>query len=349
MNMPQDAAISPHGPAAPGIARLIDTAGHDRPTTPGDVAGQLRAGGFFWLDLENTDDAELAEFCHGLRLSADAIDSLTHSGQRSSFTLAADSVRAVLPAAVNTQPAVWPAASYASLLLTRQFLLTVHAVPSPALQHARAEYRGLDDDARADELRLLFLVTDVLLGSFRPQLLAIDDRLGEIQLGILRGVSPTMHDELVRILGVLTDAIQELGWYAHDLDDIAEIVDALPGMRPGAQRYFDSHRRRVTRVQESTRNIREQAKDALSHYSDVVAGRQAQVINSLTIVATVFLPLSFLTGYFGMNFRILTDVVEATLWQFVLLGVLLPVASALVSLLLIHRLQRRLGAVPHRH
>ena len=33
--------------------------------------------------------------------------------------------------------------------------------------------------------------------------------------------------------------------------------------------------------------------------------RQAQVINSLTIVATDFLPLSFLTGYFGMNFRIL--------------------------------------------
>jgi len=38
--------------------------------------------------------------------------------------------------------------------------------------------------------------------------------------------------------------------------------------------------------------------------------RQAQVVNSLTIVATVFLPLSFLTGYFGMNFRILTNDVQ---------------------------------------
>jgi len=43
--------------------------------------------------------------------------------------------------------------------------------------------------------------------------------------------------------------------------------------------------------------IRGEAKDALSHYWEIVAGRQAQVINALTIVATVFLPLSFLTGY----------------------------------------------------
>jgi magnesium transporter len=121
------------------------------------------------------------------------------------------------------------------------------------------------------------------------------------------------------------------------------MVNELPGTRPGAQQHFDRHRRRVTRMQENTRNIREQAKDALSHHSEVVAGRQAQVINALTIVATVFLPLSFLTGYFGMNFRILTTDVQTTLWQFILLGLLLPIVSVALSLLLIRRLERRLG------
>jgi Mg2+ and Co2+ transporter CorA len=158
-----------------------------------------------------------------------------------------------------------------------------------------------------------------------------------------------VHHELVKILGILTDAIQELGWYANDLEDIAEnfediaeMAHGLPGIRPSAQQYFDRHRRRVTRMRENGKNIREQAKDALSHYSDFVAGRQAQVINALTIVATVFLPLSFLTGYFGMNFPILTNDVETALWQFILLA-LLPLASAAVSVLLIRRLARRLG------
>jgi magnesium transporter len=160
---------------------------------------------------------------------------------------------------------------------------------------------------------------------------------------MLGGASPKVHDELVQILGVLTDGIQEFGWYSHDLEQIAETVDQLPGMRPGGQQYFDRHRQRITRMRENGKDIREEARDALSHYSELVADRQAQVINSLTIVATVFLPLSFLTGYFGMNFRILTADAQTTLWQFILLGLLLPAASIALSLLLIHRLQRRFG------
>jgi len=221
MTLPPDTPTSLHSPSMPAVARLADTAGHDQPATPRDIASQLRSGGFFWLDLENPDEDELAEFCQSLRLSADSIDSVTHPSQRSSFALAAGSVQAVLPAAVGSRPTVWLKANYITLLLTGQFLFTVHAAPSAPLQYARHQYRALDDqDDRADQLRLLFPVTDVLLGSFRPQLLALDDRLGEIQLDMLRGVSPEVHEELVKILGVLTDAIQELGWYANDLEDI---------------------------------------------------------------------------------------------------------------------------------
>ncbi len=112
---------------------------------------------------------------------------------------------------------------------------------------------------------------------------------------------------------------------------------------PARDRTTNRHRQRVSRIRENAKDIREEAKDALSHYSESIASRQAQVISSPTIVATVFLPLSFLTGYFGMNFRVLVADVQNTLWQFILLGLLLPIASATLSVLLIHRLERRFG------
>jgi len=344
MNMPQVTSASLHDPSTPAVVRLVDAAGHDGPATAREVVAHLQAGAFFWLDLEAPGDDELAEFSQSLRLPAGTIVSLVHASARSSFAPAAGSVQAVLPAAVDAKPTAWLEANYVTVVLTEQFLFTVHLAPCPPLQHARHQYHALDDeDAKADRARVLFLILDVLIGSFRSQLLALDDRLGEIQLGMLRGASPKVHDELVQILGVLTDGIQELGWYSHDLEEIAETVERLPGMRPGAEQHFDRHCQRVARMRENGKDIREEAKDALSHYSEFVAGRQAQVISSLTIVATVFLPLSFLTGYFGMNFRTLTAHVQNTLWQFILLGLLLPIASVTLSLLLIHRLEQRFG------
>ena len=187
---------------------------------------------------------------------------------------------------------------------------------------------------------------DALLGSFRSQLLALDDRLGEIQLGLLRRATPEVHDELIQILGLITESIQELGWYTYDLAESAETADALPGMRHGAQKLLDRHRQRVIRMSENLKDIREEAREALSRYSDHVAGRQARVLHALTIVATVFLPLSFITGYFGMNFATLTGHVQNTFWEFILLGVLLLIVSVGVSLLFIRRLELRLGGSP---
>lgn len=100
MNMPQATATSRHDPSTPAVVRLVDTAGRDGPATPPEVAAQLEAGGFFWLDLEDPGDGELAEFGQSLQFPAGTVVSLGHASARSSFAPAADSVQAVLPAAV---------------------------------------------------------------------------------------------------------------------------------------------------------------------------------------------------------------------------------------------------------
>jgi Mg2+ and Co2+ transporter CorA len=100
--MSQVTSTSLHDPSMPAVARLVDTAGRDGPVTPREVAGQLQAGRFFWLDLEDPGDADLAGFSQSLRLPADTVDNIIHVSARSSFAPAAGSVQAVLPAAVDT-------------------------------------------------------------------------------------------------------------------------------------------------------------------------------------------------------------------------------------------------------
>jgi hypothetical protein len=107
MNMPQGTSTSLHDPSTPAIARLVGTAGGMGRRLRATSQASCDRGGFFWFDLQNPGDDELAEFCHSLLLSAGAIDSVTHASQRSSFSLAAGWVRAVRPAAVGTRPIAW--------------------------------------------------------------------------------------------------------------------------------------------------------------------------------------------------------------------------------------------------
>src|SRR5215831_5326315 len=168
MNMPQVTSATPHDPSTPVMVRLVDTAGHDGPATPREAVAHLQAGAFFWLDLEDPGDDELAEFSRSLRLPADTIISLVHASARSSFAPAAGSVQAVLPAAVDTKATAWLEANYVTVVLAERFLRTVHAAPCAPLHHARHQYHALDnEDARADRARVLFLILDILIGSFR--------------------------------------------------------------------------------------------------------------------------------------------------------------------------------------
>jgi protein-S-isoprenylcysteine O-methyltransferase Ste14 len=58
------------------------------------------------------------------------------------------------------------------------------------------------------------------------------------------------------------------------------------------------------------------------------------------VVATIFLPLTVITGFFGMNFGAITNNLQ-TNWSFIVLGLLLPSASVVASFLLYRRLARR--------
>jgi CorA-like Mg2+ transporter protein len=74
-----------------------------------------------------------------------------------------------------------------------------------------------------------------------------------------------------------------------------------------------------------------------------MAGTELDVTpNFLAVISAIFLPLSFITGYFGMNFDVLTEDLT-TFWIFILLGNLLPAACVVAAIVLFRRWVTRLG------
>lgn len=354
MAMTRSAATHQPGAATPPVTRLVSVTGTVEPAAPRDAGQRLAAGGFFWLDLESLDTERLEQFGRSLRLDASATARPGDTGRssglamvstgavpRPSLAAVGDTIQALVPAAGG--PAPGAAVIPVRILYTGGFLLTVHFGPCPALAQARHRYDELRDEGKADGPLVLFLVLDDLVGSFELQFLALDARLDEIQAELLTSSPRGTQAEVLAIRHRLADAVQSLGWYTGDLEDLnAAGVAELPGMGAGAQPYFDGHRQRVIRMRDAARDYREEAGDVLGQFSANISSRQGQVINFLTVVSAIFLPLTFITGYFGMNFDVVTTDLK-TVWIFVLLGNLVPAACVVIAILLFRRWVDRLG------
>ena len=76
----------------------------------------------------------------------------------------------------------------------------------------------------------------------------------------------------------------------------------LPGMTPDAERYFRDLYDHLIRISDLVDSYRDLTSGALDTHLSTVSNRLNVVMKQLTIIATIFLPMSFLTGFFGQNF-----------------------------------------------
>ena len=108
----------------------------------------------------------------------------------------------------------------------------------------------------------------------------------------------------------------------------ADHIAHLPGFDTDDQLYFRDLYDGLIRTSDSLDAYRDLLSGTADLYLSTVANRQGEVNRQLTIIATIFLPLSFFTGFFGMNFTLLTNHLIDHDWTFWVFGVGLLVVSA---------------------
>src|SRR4029079_8195217 len=84
-------------------------------------------------------------------------------------------------------------------------------------------------------------------------------------------------------------------------------VAQLPGLSEDDERYFRDVYDHLIRISDLIDSYRDLLTGAMDVYLSTVSNRLNSVMKQLTIIATIFLPLSWITGFFGQNFGWMVD------------------------------------------
>jgi magnesium transporter len=109
-------------------------------------------------------------------------------------------------------------------------------------------------------------------------------------------------------------------------------------IQPPEKPYFRDIYDHATRVNEEIDSARDLVNSALEIHLGLTANQQNNVAKQLTIIATIFLPLTYLTGFFGQNFGYLINGI-ATRRDFLLYGITLEIV-AIAALLFFFKRRR---------
>lgn len=180
------------------------------------------------------------------------------------------------------------------------WLITVHVERVEALESAWSRASSEASVGRRGVDFLYYLVSSACVDAAFPVLDHLVERLEEVEDVVLHRPRPVDLSRILELKRMLI-AVRRIVTPQRDVFAALERRDE-PQISGRTRPYFRDVHDHLVRMGEQLEASRTQLNDALDAYLTAVSNRTNEIMKRLTILSAIFLPLTFLTGFFGQNF-----------------------------------------------
>jgi magnesium transporter len=270
-----------------------------------EIPALLARPGITWIDLIGLGDAATLEAIGELLgLHPLTVSDLAHPHQRPKIEPFERYLYFVTRMhRVETDPAAGrePEPEQLSIVLGRNWVLSVQERDGDCFDPVRARIRAGKGRVRGQGPDYLaYLLLDAVVDQFFPLLDQLSDRIELLEDEVFERIDPQVP---ARIHGLRRElfGLRRSVWPQRDAINTL-LRDEFPQVRPETRIYFRDVYDHCVQIIDTVDTHRELAQGTLDVYLSAMSNRMNEVMKVLTIIATIFIPLTFIVGVYGMNF-----------------------------------------------
>ncbi len=290
-----------------------------------ELCGAENEQGFIWIGLVEPSPGELAEVQQRFGLSELAVEDAQsfHLRPKVEYYDEADLLFTVLRTARYVDEREEIDFGEVSVFLSRRFVITVRRGPARDLAEARRRLERRPDLTAYGTSAVLWAILDKVVDDYAPVVEGLEQDVEEVEATVFAG-SPAATERVYRLRREATDFYRAVHPLLGPLDafqrgSFEHVDDRLIPFFRDVNDHLKLVNEEVLGQRDALAVVLQANMAVISLEQNEIGVRQNDAMKQLTIIATIFLPLSFITGFFGQNFGWLVRHIDSQ-WVFVVFG-----------------------------
>ncbi len=186
------------------------------------------------------------------------------------------------------------------VFLGKNYMVTHHDKQISAVEKVWSSIQRDDRPLKSGVDRLLYKLVDEVAASYMPVVEEIDEAVDQVEDQVFSNPDPHVLEQIFKLKRATLYLRRVIGPQREVLNKLARDDIAVIDIR--ARVYFRDVYDHLVRLQDITESIRELVSGTLDTYLSVINNRMNDIMKTLTLITTLFMPISFIASFFGMNF-----------------------------------------------
>jgi magnesium transporter len=191
------------------------------------------------------------------------------------------------------------------LYLGKSFVITSHSFPLYSISDVQHTLEDNTGPMKQGADFLAYTIIDTLVDNVMPTIDRMNDVADEIEEAVIQHPQPDVLEGILKLKRSSLKVHRIMSPQREVLNRLSRGEFSI--IKPEAQIYFRDIYDHLVRIEDLNQTILDRNDNAVSTYLSSVANRQNETMKILSVVATIFMPLTLLVGIYGMNFKYMPE------------------------------------------